>query len=78
MVIDNYPNSTWSNGPEIPPDAQYQIGWCYEQLEQWSDAIIAYQKVIDNYPNSTWGGGSSIPADAQSRIDWINENHPPS
>ena len=78
LVIDNYPNSTWPNGQEIPPDAQYQIGWCYEQLELWSDAITAYQLVINNYPNSTWGGGGSIPADAKARIDWINDNHPPS
>jgi len=78
LVIDNYPVSTWGNGQEIPPDAQYQIGWSYEQLELWAEGITAYQLVIDNYPGSTWGGGGSIPDDAQARIEWINDNHPPS
>ena len=78
MIINNYPVSTWGNGQEIPPDAQYQIGWSYERLELWADAITAYQLVIYNYPGSTWGGGGLIPDDAQARIEWINDNHPPS
>ncbi|GAJ06193.1 unnamed protein product, partial [marine sediment metagenome] len=72
LVIDNYPNSTWSSGNEIPPDAQYQIGWCYEQLELWCEAIDAYQLVIDNYPGTTWSNF------AEERINAISENCPPS
>ena len=77
LVIDNYPESTWNSGQEIPPDAQYQIGWAFEQLELWNEAVTAYQLVIDNYPESTWSTGGLISDDAQERIDWINDNHPP-
>jgi len=70
LIIDNYPNSTWSSGSEIPPDAQYQIGWSYEQLELWCEAIDAYQLVIDNYPGTSW---SSF---AEERINAISENCP--
>ena len=72
LIIDNYPNSTWGNGQEIPPDAQYQIGWSYEQLELWCEAIAAYQLVIDNYPGTSWSGL------AEGRIEIISENCPPS
>jgi TolA-binding protein len=72
LVIDNYPNSTWSSGNEIPPDAQYQIGWGYEQLELWCEAIDAYQLVIDNYPGTSW---SNL---AEERINAISENCPSS
>jgi TolA-binding protein len=70
LVIDNYPDSTWSSGNEIPPDAQYQIGRCYEQLELWCEAIDAYQLVIDNYPGTSWYGK------AQERLDEISTNCP--
>jgi TolA-binding protein len=72
LIIDNYPNSTWSSGNEIPPDAQYQIGSCYEQLELWCEAIDAYQLVIDNYPGTSWSDF------AEERINAISENCPPS
>ncbi|MGB2783834.1 MAG: tetratricopeptide repeat protein [Atribacterota bacterium] len=72
LIIDNYPNSTWSSGNEIPSDAQYQIGWCYEQLELWCEAIDAYQLVIDNYPGTSWSNF------AGERINAISENCPPS
>ena len=71
-IIDDYPGSTWSSGSEIPPDAQYQIGWCYEQLELWCEAIDAYQLVIDNYPGTSWSNF------AEERINAISENCPPS
>ena len=71
-VIDNYPNSTWSSGNQIPPDAQYQIGWGYEQLELWCEAIDVYQLVINNYPGTSW---SNL---AEERINAISENCPPS
>lgn len=70
LVIDNYPNSTWPNGQEIPPDAQYQIGWCYEQLELWCEAVDAYQLVLDNYPGTSWSNF------AEERISTISENCP--
>ena len=70
LVIDNYPNSTWSSGNEIPPDAQYQIGWGYEQLELWCEAIDAYQLVINNYPGTSW---SNL---AEERLNEIGENCP--
>jgi len=69
-IIDDYPNSTWSSGSEIPPDAQYQIGWCYEQLELWCEAIDSYQLVIDNYSGTSWYGK------AQKRLDEISANCP--
>ena len=72
LVIDNYPNSTWPNGQEIPPDAQYQIGWCYEQLELWCEAIDAYQLLIDNYPGTSWSNF------AEERLNEIGGNCPPS
>jgi len=70
LIIDNYPNSTWSSGTEIPPDAQYQIGWSYEQLELWCEAIDAYQLVIDNYPGTSWSNF------AEERIIAISGNCP--
>jgi len=72
LVIDNYPNSTWGNGQEIPPDAQYEIGWSYEQLGLWCEAIDAYQLVIDNYPGTTKSNWAEV------RINAIGENCPPS
>jgi TolA-binding protein len=72
LVIDNYPYSTWGNGQEIPPDAQYEIGWSYEQLELWCEAIDAYQLVIDNYPGTTKSNWAEV------RINAISENCPPS
>ncbi len=69
-IIDDYPNSTWSSGSEIPPDAQYQIGWCYEQLELWCEAIDAYQLVLDIYPGTTWSNWAEV------RINAISENCP--
>ena len=68
LVIDNYPNGTWSSGSEIPPDAQYQIGWSYEQLELWCEAVDAYQLVIDNYPGTSWSNF------AEERLNAISEN----
>jgi len=87
LVIDNYSGSTWSDGREIPPEAQFQIGECNRALGIGEEdeiiqrgfldaAINAYQLVIDNYPGSTWSDGSSIAEDAQYWIDWINENYP--
>jgi len=70
LIIDNYPNSTWSSGSEIPPDAQYQIGWSYEQLELWCEAAASYQLVIGNYPDSIWYGK------AEERLDEIGGNCP--
>jgi len=70
LIIDNYPNSTWSSGSKIPPDAQYQIGWSYEQLELWCEAIDAYQLVIDNYSGTSWS------IFAEERINAISENCP--
>lgn len=70
LVIDHYPNSTWGNGQEIPPDAQYEIGWSYEQLELWCEAIDAYQLVIDNYPGTTKSNWAEV------RINAISENCP--
>jgi len=70
LVIDSYPNSTWSSGSEIPPDAQYQIGWCYEQLELWCEAIDDYQLVIDNYPGTSWSNF------AEERLNEIGGNCP--
>ena len=70
LLIDNYPNSTWPNSQEIPPDAQYEIGWSYEQLELWCEAIDAYQLVIDNYPGTTKSNW------AEERINVISENCP--
>ncbi|GAJ00147.1 unnamed protein product, partial [marine sediment metagenome] len=61
MVIDNYSNSTWSDGRGIPPEAQFRIGDNYRALESWPEARAAYQLVIDNYPNSTWWDATSIP-----------------
>ncbi|MCJ7790715.1 MAG: tetratricopeptide repeat protein [Candidatus Atribacteria bacterium] len=72
LVIDNYPNSSWGNGQEIPPDAQYQIGWSYEQLVLWCEAVVSYQLVIDNYPGTTWSNLAEV------RINAISENCPPS
>jgi TolA-binding protein len=71
-IINDYPGSIWSSGNEIPPDAQYQIGWCYEQLELWCEAIDTYQLVIDNYPGTSWSNF------AEERINAISENCPPS
>ncbi|OFW47377.1 MAG: hypothetical protein A2163_06590 [Actinobacteria bacterium RBG_13_35_12] len=70
IIIDYYPNSTWSSGSEIPPDAQYQIGWSYEQLELWCEAIEAYQLVIDNYPGTSWSNW------AEGRLNEIGANCP--
>jgi TolA-binding protein len=70
LVIDNYPNSTWGNGQEIPPDAQYQIGWSYEQLVLWCEAVGSYQLVIDNYPGTIWNGK------AEERLDEIGGSCP--
>jgi len=89
IVIDNYPDSTWNDGRGIPPEAQFWIGDCYQNLgvneedeiirrEKLDEAIQAYQLVIDNYPGSTWWDDTSIPVSAQYRIDWINDNYPPS
>jgi len=68
LIIDNYPNSTWPKGQEIPPDSQYQIGWCYEQLELWCEAVASYQLVIDNYPGATWS------EQAEERLSIISGN----
>jgi len=89
IVINNYPDSTWNDGRGIPPEAQFWIGDCYQNLgvneedkiiqrEKLDAAIQAYQLVIDNYPGSTWWDNTSIPVSAQYRIDWINEHYPPS
>jgi TolA-binding protein len=72
LVIDNYPYSTWSNGQGIPPDAQYEIGWSYEQLELWCEAVVSYQLVIDNYPGTTKSNWAEV------RINAISGNCPPS
>lgn len=72
LVVDNYPHSTWGNGQEIPPDAQYQIGWSYEKLELWCEAVASYQLVIGNYPGTTWSNLAEV------RINAISENCPPS
>jgi len=75
-VIDYYPDSIWPGESDrlIAPCAQYYIGWCYGQkLEQWNDAIPAFQLVIDNYRNSTWSSGNEIPPDAQYQIGWCYE-----
>jgi len=71
-IIDSYPDSTWSSGLEIAPDAQYQIGWSYENLVQWCEAIESYQKIIDNYPYSSWFDL------AEERVEAISENCPES
>ena len=89
LVIDNYPDSTWSDGREISPEAQFQIGECNRAfgIEEEDEiiqrgfldaAIDAYQLVIDNYPDSTWSDGSLIAEDAQYWIDWINVTYPES
>jgi TolA-binding protein len=72
LVIDNYPHSTWGNGQEISPDAQYQIGWSYEQLVLWCEAVASYQLVINNYPGTTWS------QQAEGRLSIISGNCPPS
>lgn len=89
LVINDYPDSTWSDGREIPPEAQFQIGECNRAfgIEEEDEiiqrgfldaAIDAYQLVIDNYSGSTWFDGSLIAEDAQYWIDWINVTYPES
>ena len=43
-LIENYPNSIYS------PSAQYYIGRSYEEIEDYYQAHLAYQKTIDKYP----------------------------
>lgn len=43
-LITNYPNSIYA------PLAQYHIGRSYEQIEDYYQAHLAYQKTIDKYP----------------------------
>ena len=43
-LIENYPNSIYS------PSAQYYIGRAYEEIEDYYQAHLAYQKTIDKYP----------------------------
>jgi len=43
-LITNYPNSIYA------PSAQYYIGRAYEDIEDYYQAFLAYQKTIEKYP----------------------------
>ncbi len=40
-------------GP-IAPDAQIKIADCYFKLNQYEEALDAYEKFLENYPKSEW------------------------
>ncbi|MBE7443946.1 MAG: outer membrane protein assembly factor BamD [Planctomycetia bacterium] len=40
-------------GP-VAPDAQVKIADCYFKLNQYEEAIDAYEKFLENYPKSEW------------------------
>ena len=43
-LVNSYPNSIYA------PLAQYNIGRSYEELEDYYNAFLAYQKTMDKYP----------------------------
>lgn len=38
----------------IAPDAQIKIADCYFKLEQYEEALDAYEKFLENYPKNEW------------------------
>ncbi|HHT9138162.1 MAG TPA: outer membrane protein assembly factor BamD [Candidatus Wunengus sp. YC60] len=40
-------------GP-LAPDAQVKIADCYFKLEQYEEALDAYEKFLENYPKNEW------------------------
>lgn len=76
-VVNNYPLATWpeQNGL-IAPCAYFYIGYCYEKIEMWQEAVYTYQIIVDEYPDSTcWGETKLIAIQAQERIDYIIEQY---
>ncbi|HPU44328.1 MAG TPA: tetratricopeptide repeat protein, partial [Dictyoglomaceae bacterium] len=59
--LKDYPKSEWAD------DAQYELGLCYEFMEDYKKAIEEYQKLIKNYPNSEYVES------AQSSIEYLKE-----
>lgn len=61
-VVDNQPFT------ESAAEAQYRIGLCYMQQEEWELAGAAYDEVQDMYPTSPWAGEAAFSAaEAQFR-----------
>ena len=46
-------------------DAYFAIAGCCEQMEEWVNAMDAYQAFIDKYPDASRAGK------ARDRIAWV-------
>ena len=72
QVVDKYPNPIREAGAEkaidLRPEAQYYIGESFLNLQNYSDAIAAYEKVLQHHPKSEWAD------DAQYGIATAYEN----
>ena len=71
-VVDKYPNPIREPGAEkvvnLRPEAQYYIGESFQGLQNYTEAIRAFEKVIQHYPTSEWAD------DAQYGIAAAYEN----
>ena len=71
-VVDKYPNPIREAGAEkaidLRPEAQYYIAESFLNLENYSEAIAAYEKVLQHHPKSEWAD------DAQYGIATAYEN----
>ena len=71
-VVNKYPNPIREAGAEraidLRPEAQYYIGESFLNLQNYPDAIAAYEKVLQHHPKSEWAD------DAQYGIATAYEN----
>jgi len=46
--MDIYPDCIWLDGQNrlIAPCAQYYIGWCYENIEDWNKTVLGAMVVL--------------------------------
>ncbi len=71
-VVDKYPNPIREAGAErainLRPEAQYYIGESFLNLQNYPEAIAAYEKLLQHHPKSEWAD------DAQYGIATAYEN----
>ena len=53
IILQKYPKT------KLEPELGFQIGRCYELLDNYADAKKSYEENIKKFPSDIWGGGRS-------------------